>query len=488
MDICFINPAPVSYIRERGHEKTGAYPPLGILSIIAYLKQEGYDNNILIDQHATKEPTVSVLEKVRDFDPDVIGFNSITDINMGIQAVKIAEKVKQFNPNVKNVFGNYHATFNHRRLLEKYPFIDICVRGEGEITFLELIKTIESQKEPENVRGITYRNSQGKIKINEDRPLIKDLDSLPFPDRSILGKVQYSQNYGGFNADYGKFTTIQSSRGCTFNCAFCSQSKVSHQRWRGKSVDRVIEELQYLEELGYTNLYWVDDNFTNKPKRTIELCREIRKNQLDFIWISEQRVDLVSKNLIENMRKAGCRTISLGIESANQRILDYFNKQITPKMALDAANTIKDANIDFLMGTFIIGAPTETLEEIKRTFEFACQLNIDFPQFHIFGAIPGTKVWDDLVKSRKIDLDEYWETGVKTLIPPLKVVEKEMRKAYFDFILRPNFVIKQIIQTLTSIHRLKILFTNLGFFTDVKSVERFLNFTTDTWTHGIELV
>ena len=485
MEICFINPAPRSYIIERGDEKTGAYPPLGILSIIAYLKEHGYDHCHLFDQHATKIPTSKLLEKIKQVDPAVLGFNSLTDINMCLRSVLIAKKVKNWNPNAKIVFGNYHSTFNHRRLIQKYPFIDICVRGEGEKTFLELIQTLEKGENLNDVRGITYRDKENKIRINDERPLIEDLDELPFPDRTILGDVKYCQNYGGLNADYGKFTTIQSSRGCTFNCAFCSQAKVSHRRWRAKSIDRVIEELHYLEELGYTNLFWVDDNFTNNPKRTKKLCRAIRENKLDFVWVVEQRVDLVKSNLIREMRKAGCRTMALGIESANQRVLDYFNKSITPRMAGDAARVVKREGIDFLMGTFIIGAPTETLTEIKKTLEFAQHIPIDFPQFHIFGAIPGTEVWDRLVESGKIDPAKYWETGVKTLKPDLEIVEQEMLKGYINFLKRPNFIIDQIGQTLTSLHRLKIFMANLDFLWKRSNVEQFFDFTTTTWTHGI---
>jgi radical SAM superfamily enzyme YgiQ (UPF0313 family) len=485
MKFCFINPAPLSYINERGNEKSGAYPPLGILSIIAYLKENGYEQCYLFDQHATKIQTKLLLELIKERNPNVIGFNSLTDINMALRSVYVAQKVKKWNPNVKVVFGNYHATFNHHRLLQKYPFIDICVRGEGEKTFLEIIEKLEKGKKLNDVRGITYRADDNKIRINKERPLIMDLDELPFPDRSALGDVKYCQNYGGLNADYGKFTTIQSSRGCSFNCSFCSQAKISHQKWRSKSIDRVIEELQYLEGLGYTNLYWVDDNFTNNPKRTIELCKAIRENHLDFIWLSEQRVDLVKRKLIEEMRKGGCRTISLGIESANQRILNYFNKGITPKMSRHAAHIIKNVGIDFIMGTFIIGAPTETLTEIKRTLSFASQLDIDFPQFHIFGAIPGTDVWDRLVTQEKIDPQKYWETGVKTLEPPLSIVEKETREAYINFLTRPKFIANQLRRTLTSKHRLRILLSNFDILWSRKRVENFFNFATTTWTHGI---
>ncbi|MFX1315907.1 MAG: B12-binding domain-containing radical SAM protein [Promethearchaeota archaeon] len=482
MKICFINPAPRSYIIERSHETTGAYPPLGILYIMAYLRKEGYES-ILIDQHATKIPTDRVLEQLKRYDPDIVGFNTLTDINMGIRATFIAKLIKNWNPNIKIVFGNCHATFNHDRILKKYSFVDICVRGEGEITFFELTKSLEKNQNLKDVLGITYREN-GKIMINPDRPLIKDLDDLPFPERKACGDIQYCQNYGGVNADYGKFTTIQSSRGCTYNCTFCCQSKLSHKRWRNRSISHVIKELEYLESEGYTNLYWVDDNFTNNPQRAIKLFREMQRNKLKFIWVCDQRVDLVSNLLLYEMRKTGCRTIAFGIESANQRILDYLNKRITPKIAVDATRKAKKSGIDFIMGTFIVGLPTETLTEIKKTFYFAQKLDIDYPQFHIFGAIPGTQIWDNLVNEGKINPDKYWENGVKTLLPPLETVEKEMHRAYFEFYTRPKFVFEQILRTIKSKHRMKILFANRKVFASSRDVRRFMDFTINTWTHG----
>ena len=483
MKVCFINPAPRSYIIERGHETTGAYPPLGILYIIAYLKREGYDS-ILIDQHATKIPTTQVLERLKKIDPDVIGFNTLTDINMGMRATFIAKIIKNWNPNVKIVFGNCHATFNHDRILKRYQFVDICVRGEGEITFYELIRALEKNGDLKNVLGITYRDNR-KIHVNSDRPLIKNLDELPFPYRDACSDIKYRQNYGGFNADYGRFTTIQSSRGCTFNCTFCCQSKLSNRRWRSRSISHVIDELELLNSEGYTSLYWVDDNFTNNPNRAVKLFREIQKNKLDFIWVCDQRVDLVSNLLLYEMRKAGCRTISFGIESANQRILNFFNKRITPEIAIDATKKARKIGIDFILGTFIIGAPTETLEEIKTTLLFAQKLEIDFPQFHIFGAIPGTEIWDNLVRERKIDPDKYWENGVKTLVPPIEIVEEEMKKAYFEFVKRPKFIFSQTLRTLKSIHRWRIILSNLKMLSNFKNIKRIYDFTTETWTHGV---
>ncbi|MFX0033299.1 MAG: B12-binding domain-containing radical SAM protein [Candidatus Hodarchaeota archaeon] len=482
MKVCFINPAPRSYIIERGHETTGAYPPLGILYILAYLKKEGYES-ILIDQHATKIPTIEVLKQLKKYDPDIVGFNTLTDINMGLRATFIAKLVKEWNPNIKTVFGNCHATFNHDRILKKYPFVDICVRGEGELTFLDLVKSFESNRNLRDVFGITYREN-GKIKVNPERSLIKNLDELPFPDREACGDVIYCQNYGGVNADYGKFTTIQSSRGCTFNCTFCCQSNLSKRIWRARSIPHIIKELEYLESEGYTNLYWVDDNFTNNPKRAIKLFREMEKNNLEFNWVCDQRVDLVNDLLLREMKRAGCRTISFGIESANQRILDCLNKNITPQIAVNATKKAKKSGIDFIMGTFVLGLPTETLVEIKKTLDFSLKLEIDYPQFHIFGAIPGTKIWDDLVNKGKINPDKYWENGVKTLVPPLDEVKKLIRKAYFKFFMRPKYLLEQIPRTLKSKHRLKILYSNRHILSNSRAVRTFIDFSINTWTHG----
>lgn len=482
MKISFINPAPLAYIIERGHETTGSYPPLGILYIMSYLKERGY-NCSLIDQHAIKIPTGRVLERIKKQDPDIVGFNTLTDINMGARAIFIAKIIKKWNPNVIIVFGNCHATFNHDRILKKYPFVDICVRGEGEITFYELVRSLEKNQDLKNILGITYKKN-GKIYVNPDRPLIKSLDELPFPDRKVL-EIKYMSNYGGLNADYGKFTTIQSSRGCTFNCTFCCQSKISRRIWRARSISNVIEELKHLSSEGYTNLYWVDDNFTNNPRRAIKLFRAIQENKLKFVWVCDQRLDLVNNELLYEMRRAGCRTISLGIESANQRILNYLNKGITPKIAMDATRKAKKMGIDFIMGTFVIGLPTETLAEIKKTLYFAQKLDLDYPQFHIYGAIPGTEIWDKLVDEEKIDPNRYWENGVKTLVPPLNIVEKEMRKAYHDFFLRPKFIFEQLFRTFKSVHRLKIAYSNRKMFANYEDFRRFFKFATETWTHGI---
>jgi len=483
MKICFINPAPRSYITERGHETTGAYPPLGILYVMGYLKREGYDCT-LIDQHATKIPTTQVLERVKKIDPGIIGFNTLTDINHGKRATFIAQIIKKWNPNIKIAFGNCHATFNHDRILKKYPFVDICVRGEGEITFYELVRALEKNGDLKNVLGITYRDN-GKIIINSDRPLIKNLDDLPFPDREACKDINYLQNYGGFNADFGKFITIQSSRGCTFNCAFCCQCKLSKRQWRARSISYVLEELEWLESEGYTNLYWVDDNFTNNPRRAIKLFREIQKNKFDFIWVCDQRVDLVTDLLLYEMRKAGCRSLAFGIESANQRILNYFNKGITPEMAIEATKKAKKRNIDFVLGTFIVGAPTETLEEIKKTLVYAQKLEIDFPQFHIYGAIPGTEVWDNLVREGKIDPEKYWENGVKTLIPPLEIVEKEVKNAYFKFLMRPKYIFNQSLRTLRSSYRWRIIMSNLKYVSHYRNFKMIYDFISgETWTHG----
>ncbi|MHA2000294.1 MAG: B12-binding domain-containing radical SAM protein [Promethearchaeota archaeon] len=483
MTVCFINPAPLSYVLERNDETTGSYPPLGMLYMISYLNAGGY-KSVLIDQHATKESTQTVVEKVKKIDPLVIGFNTLTDVNMGKRAVHIARKIKEWNPNVPIVFGNCHATFNHDRILKKYGVVDACVRGEGEITFFEIVRALESGGGFDGIKGVTYRDGT-RIKVNPDRPLIENIDELPIPDRSACGDVRYLQNYGGLNGDYGEFTSIQSSRGCTFNCTFCAVPRLSKGRWRPRSVSSIIEELHALESMGYTNLLWVDDNFTNSPKRSIALFKEMKRENFDFTWACDQHVATSSVALFRAMKAAGCKSIAFGVESANQRILDSLNKKITPTMSKAAIRKAKkDAGIDFVMGMFIVGLPTETMEEIRKTILFPRLLDLDFPQFHVFGAMPGTWIWDQLESERKINAEKYWENGVKVLEPPLEDVQAAIRRGYMSFVMRPTYIFRQVVATLTSKHRRRIMKENKNVFATKRGFMRFMDFIVNMWTHG----
>jgi radical SAM superfamily enzyme YgiQ (UPF0313 family) len=418
----------------------------------------------VLDQPALGLTVKETLSWVEKENPDVLGFSTLT--SSGQTAALISNKVKEKNPNVTIVFGNHHATFNADRILGKYPSVDIIVRGEGERTVVELANCLKNDGDLKEVRGINFRN-EGKIVATPDQPLIKDLDSLPFPDRKLLD-VDYHCVIAGANIAPKKFTSIVTSRGCVYDCRFCSCTEIAKNRWRPRSANDTVEELQLLASEEYKQLIFVDDAFTMNPKRVIKICRGIRKEKIDVEWICEGRVDNCPYDMLREMVKAGCRVLYFGIESANQRILNYYNKRISPEQSETAVRAAKKAGVDVIAGSFIVGAPDETREEMWNTIKFARRIPIDIPQFNILGAHPGNDIWNEFVAKGFLDPEKYWEKGVAVceVYPDAKVsldeIMRIMHNGFFQHMYRPSFLMKQVAQTLKSSYRMNVLVNNLS--------------------------
>ncbi|MFX0116881.1 MAG: B12-binding domain-containing radical SAM protein [Candidatus Hodarchaeota archaeon] len=207
-------------------------------------------------------------------------------------------------------------------------------------------------------------------------------------------------------------------------------------------------------------------NFTIKKKRVVKICNLIRKRKLEFNWIAEGRVDSASREMFQSMVSAGFKILYIGIESANQRILDYYNKGTKVDQAAVAVNNARKAGTDIITGTFIVGAPTETVSEIHNTIAFAARLDLDFPQFNILSAIPGAKIHDELVKSGYINQETGWEDAVDVpevhpdCVPEEKIAEM-IAEGYQRFIMRPGWAAKELIRTIRSGYRRKLVSTNI---------------------------
>jgi radical SAM superfamily enzyme YgiQ (UPF0313 family) len=466
--VSFLNASPNLDLEDRERKKgIASFPPLGILYLSTLLEEEGVDVSVL-DQPAkgfTMEETINWIEKEN---PDLLGFSAVA--SSGRNAALICKIVKERNPNIINVLGNYYATFNAERILKKYPAVDIIVRGEGENTIIELLECLEKKKDLKKVLGITFRRGE-KIVSTPERPLIRDLDALPFPNRKLIDSF-YHCIIAEANVAPKKFTSVVSSRGCVFNCRFCSCSKFARGIWRQRSVENTLEELHLLASEGYKQFIFVDDSFTLNQKRAIKLCQAMRKEKIDMEWICEGRVDNLSSELAREIERAGCKILYFGIESGNQRILDYYNKQTTIKQSEIAVKRARKVGIDVIIGSFIVGAPDESREEIKNTIEFAKNIPIDFPQFNILGIYPGTEIWDEFERGGFLKEGDYWETGiaVSELCPtavPLNETKRMIHEGFKDFIWRPSYILKQIGRTVKSSYRLNVLRNNLGRIDDI---------------------
>jgi radical SAM superfamily enzyme YgiQ (UPF0313 family) len=438
-----------------------AWPPLGMLYIAGVLTEEAIEVSML-DQTAMGFSEEQVLRWVKRENPDILGFSVLQ--TAAKEASKLAELVKAWNPNITIVMGNYHATFNDVRILKKYPCVDAIVRGEGEYACLDLAKCLAKGGDLREVKGITFRDN-GDIISTQDRPLIKSIDELPFPDRNLT-KAEYTSTVFGVKVATKKFTTVLSSRGCSFQCSFCGCRKFARGLWRPRSVENIMKELEMLQSEGYEEILFVDDNFTLNRKRTRKLCQEIKRERLELRWFCDSRVDNCDYDTFRDMVKAGCNSVYFGIESANQRILDYYNKGITPDQAVDAVSKARKAGVDIIVGSFIVGAPDETRSEIENTLKFAQKLDIDVPSFSVLGAVPGTQVWNDLLTRGLINEDECWETSVFVPnVSPNTVSFDEIRSTIYDhfreFYLRPKLLSKEILRTLKSSYRIAVVLANV---------------------------
>ncbi|MFH1820973.1 MAG: radical SAM protein, partial [Methanobacteriota archaeon] len=308
-------------------ENEAAWPPLGLLYLGTVLQDDGHEVKI-IDNARIRLPVENLAERVKKENPDIVGISALTPTFK--QAIKIAKAVKKKNPDVKLVFGNYHATFEYERLLKKHPIVDCVVLGEGERTFSELIKATEKGGKMKDIKGIAFRHKNRVIRTPSG-PFIQELDKLPFPDRLLL-EQEYRSEIVGVLGTGGKFTTLLSSRGCPYTCKYCACSAFSSRKTRFRSPENVVKEMEMLYSEGYEEVGFVDDNLLLNRKRVMEICDLLKARKIKFnIW-AEGRTDQASKEVLSKFSRAGCKTIYFGIESASQKVLDYYGKAITPEI------------------------------------------------------------------------------------------------------------------------------------------------------------
>ncbi|HKZ93122.1 MAG TPA: radical SAM protein [Candidatus Bathyarchaeia archaeon] len=458
MKFSFICPSPAP---EAKGKIEAPWPPLGVLYCAGMLMNAGFEVSIL-DQATRGLSSEQVLKWVKRENPDILGFSVL--ITSYREALNLARRAKEDNPNLLTVFGNYHATFNAERILKKYPFVDAVVRGEGEHVVPELAGCMKKKRNFKEIDSLTFRN-EGHVVSTPDAPLIGNIESLPIPDRDLID-AEYTSEIFGIKVATRKFTSMISSRGCPFRCSFCGCRKFARGVWRPRSVENIMKELQLLYSKGFRQFLFVDDNFTLNLRRIQKLCQEIRKEKMDIEWFCDSRVDNCKYEVFRDMVKAGCRLLYFGVESANQRILNYYNKGITPEQTRRAVGWAKKAGIDVIVGSFIVGAPDETRKEVETTLKFAYELPIDVPQLNILSAFPGTDSWNDLVQKGFIDEEKYWEQGVYvSQISPHAVPFEEIQRMTYDyfktFYLRPAKLIDEVLKTFKSRYRMTAFLSNL---------------------------
>lgn len=441
MKVVLINP-PITTNLETASILGLKAPPLGLAYIAGVLEKEGYDVKI-IDAPALDISNEKLGAMLKKESPDVIGVTSTTPTIY--DAVKAIITAKRSCPYTITVMGGYHITFLPEETMMMCPALDIGVIGEGEATMVDLLKSLEEKKPMSEVDGIVYRKD-GKIVRNRPRKLIENLDEIPFPARHLLPLDRYT-----ILGEKRRLGNVMTSRGCPFSCIFCSSSLFYGRRFRARSPKNVVDEI---EELVYKykirSIEIVDDAFTINLKRAWEIAKEIINRGLDIWWACGARVDLVTKELLKMFKRAGCEVIYYGIESGSEKVLKILKKGITLEQVKKAVKWAKEVGME-VVGSFIIGTPGETKEDVMKTINFAKNCDIDFAQFTAMTPYPGTEVYE-IAKREGLLLTKDW-SKYTTILPVMKTKElsaKEIslliEKAYRAFYLRPKFIIKQLMK------------------------------------------
>ncbi len=319
--------------------------------------------------------------------------------------------------------------------------------GEGEETFKELLDRIGDKSQLRKVPGLVFKNGGKNINTGLRLP-IKNLDEIPFPTRHLVPYLRYTSLLGKKSV----VTSIFTSRGCPFNCSFCDRRHLG-KVFRARSAKNVVDELEECTKMGIYEFLFYDDTFTVNKTRVIDICNEIIKRNLDIAWDIRTRVDIVDGEIIRHLKKAGCQGIHYGVEAGTEKILKVLNKGITINRVKEAFDLTKKYKIPIL-AYFMIGNPTETIDDIYTTFKFMKSLNPDYVHITILTPFPGTKIYRDAINARVIKKD-YWkefaENPTTDFVLPYwdEIFTRDelnvlLIKGYKIFYMRPSYIYKSM--------------------------------------------
>jgi anaerobic magnesium-protoporphyrin IX monomethyl ester cyclase len=414
-----------------------AFPPLGIQTLAPVLRKGGHRVRMFDTCHPQMRAT-DIAEAARQDHPDVIAlsFLSVT----AYPAMKaLARVVKEANPEIPIIVGGAFASINSDRILAECPYVDHVGVGEGEELLLDYLAHLDDL---EAVTGLTWRKG-GEIVKNARRPLIRNLDEFPYPDRTSL-PIDYIESLpldvpAVLSLD--KFCTMQTSRGCPYTCIYCDIPSLAEGKWRSRSAAHVLGEMQELSDEGYRSIYLTDDHFLLKRQRIIDICNGIIERDLQFHWGCEGRVDSVGVEQLPLMGKARCNMLAYGVEAGAQKTLDRLKKRQTLAQVEHAVAEAKKHGIARVHGFFVIGCPGESAEEIHETFRFAARLELDTFGFNRLAVYRGTPLWKEYVARGIIDDDRDWDKTFKCCdIDPETIpnddVNRLRMKGYASLLLR----------------------------------------------------
>lgn len=415
-------------------------PPLGLGYISSYLNRNGVETKI-IDALRDNLSVDILMQKILSEKPEAVGITCLTASYN--EVVELARLIKRNN--VRCIIGGVHPTsLPYETLLDSGADYVIC--GEGEIALLELIKNNFINN---NISGVYSKSDfENSKKVVKKAKIIKNLDDIPFPDWEQINPSSYPNAPHGIIARGFPVGPVITSRGCPYECTFCSSPNFCDRKIRFRSPQNVISEIKYLiDRFKVKEIHFEDDNLTLKQDHIRQICNLIIENEFKIDWATPNgiRADKISEELIRLMLKSGCYYFAYGIESANSKILQNIKKSIALCTIEKSIEIVHKAG-GFCVGYFILGLPGETKETIEETISFAVRSKLSRAQFGLFDVLPGSELWDKLKgqfkpnwRKKAAKESEWIPEGLTNAL-----LKEAQIKAFRRFYLRPNILISHL--------------------------------------------
>jgi len=440
-------------IRRRGFEwlklkpLVNVVPSPSLLYLVPYLKQDGHEVRYMEGLFSTFD---AVYQTIAEFKPQMIGM-TVTSVDWR-NTKELVREIRERFPDLLLVVGGIHPTLWMEKCFEECPGLDIVVYGEGENTTRELANRLSANEELAGLQGIIYRDN-GELVRNEPRLPVKNLDQLPFPDRTVIDLNKYLPSPTFYHRL--PHASIIGSRGCPYRCTFCHTDR--HTRMR--SAKNIVDEIEMLNtNFGVVDVAFWDDTFTLSEQRAFDICKEILRRNLDVDWCVNARADKITKPLLRKMKEAGCWRVLYGIESGVQKNLDRLKKDIRLDQIRHAVRMTNEVGIE-AYGTFMFGIPGETFEEGLETIRFACSVGLDFAVFVSLTPFPGSEVYDDVVSGKIQAVKHEAPYDLKNIsFVPDSLTEQEIeyliKTAHKKFYLQPRTILRRF-KKMRNMHDLK---------------------------------
>jgi anaerobic magnesium-protoporphyrin IX monomethyl ester cyclase len=432
MKVLLINPSSRGTFRVLGF----LLPPLGLLYVAAALRARGHEVRV-VDRSVDRNPPPFG-------EADVVGIHS--DTTRIDRALALAKRAR--SAGARTVLGGPHPCFVPEEIFATGA-VDAVVRGEGEASLPALLEAWETGEDPASIPGLILPRADGFVDTGE-RERIRDVDALPLPARDLVDLPAYARARMGNRP----ITPVHTSRGCPHRCRFCSSTRFDGARWRARSADSVLAELEHLSrDLGFKAVCFMDDNFTRSPARVHAVCDGILEKGLDLHWWCFSRVDTIvaHPDMARHMAEAGARSIFIGVESASESQLRRFGKGIRPGMASEAVRILK-ANGFEVLASYILGAPEETRSDLRATIRRARELDTDTAQFTLLTPYPGTDLYAQVRdRIRVTDWRKYDSLHAVFEHPriPRPELQAWLGRAYLSFYLRHRRSVSNFIKFLS---------------------------------------